>query len=241
MKYRMTTAAVLATAGVLWVAPGRAARPVAEYASPVRDVTLTSAVVQRNMDALKKISNEFAQSYRFASSTMYLKEPDKFRVDSKAGVISVKYVINGNAKVLKAGVINKRWDIAKEPGQRQGGLTIGLLTPSFLDLVDATSIGERTVSGRKAEAFDMRFKGKSGGSWYRLFLHPSDRYVLRMEQYKGDNSLKDTIVFSEPKKINGVWIPTQTKVFNPQGELGATTKMENIRVNTGLADSLFAL
>lgn len=241
MPFRFAARAVVLAAAALTAAPGHAARPLMDFTSPVKDLTLTSKVEQRDMDALKQISNEFAQSYRFASSTMYMKEPDKFRVDSKAGVVHVRYVINGNAKVLKAGIINKRWDIANEPGQRQGGLTVGLLTPSFVNLVDATPKGTRTISGRTAEVFDTRFKGKGRSSWHRLFMDPDQRYILRVEQYKPDNSLKDTIVFSDPKKVNGIWIPTRTKVFNPKGQLGAVTRMENIRVDSGLSDSLFSL
>lgn len=240
MHFRIAAGAAALAASIL-IAPATAARPLLDYASPVKDLSLTSTVQERDMDALRKISNEFAQSYRFASSTMYLKEPDKFRVDSKAGLIHVRYVINGNAKILRAGVINKRWDITHEPGQRQGGLTVGLLTASFVRLVDSTPKGTQTVSGRKADVFDTHFKGKGRASWYRLFMDPDQQYILRVEQYKADNSLKDTIVFSEPKRVNGVWVPTRTKVFNPQGQLGAVTKMENIKVNTGLADSIFAL
>jgi len=240
MHFRFPTRAALLLAAAA-TAASAGAQSLMDYAAPVRDIALKSVVVERDMAALKKISNEFAQSYRFASSQLYMKEPDKFRVDSKAGLVGVKYVINGNAKVLKAGVINKRWDITNEPGQRQGGLTIGVLTPSFVHLVNATAKGEQTVSGRKALVFDTHFKGKGKASWYRLFVDPEKHYILRFEQYKPDNSLKDTIVFSEPTRVNGIWVPTRTKVFNAQGQQGAVTRMENIRVNAGLSDSLFAL
>jgi outer membrane lipoprotein-sorting protein len=235
--------AALAAAGALAAlcATASNAQSLMDYAAPVNDVSLKIAVVSRDMDALKKISTEFAQSYRFASSQMYFKSPDKFRIDSKAGVINVKYIINGNAKVLKAGVLNKRWDITNEPAQRQSALTVGLLTPAWVNLVNASAKGTRTISGRKAVVFDTHFKGKKNAAWYRLFMDPEKRIVLRMEQYHGDNKLKDTIVFADPVRASGIWVPTHTKVFNPLGQLGAVTKLENIRVNAGIADSLFAL
>jgi outer membrane lipoprotein-sorting protein len=142
---------------------------------------------------------------------------------------------------VRAGVINKRWDITGEPGQRQGGLTVGLLTPAWVNLVNVTPKGARTISGHKAIVFDTHFKGKKWASWFRLSMDPQKRYIVRLENFSGNGDLKYTVVFSEPVRVNGAWIPTRSKVFNAQGEQGAITKMDNIKVNAGLADSLFSL
>jgi outer membrane lipoprotein-sorting protein len=232
--------AVLAAANVAGLA-AHAAVTLEEYATPIKDVTCQSVIVSRDMDALKKISNEFAQSYRFAESTMYYKEPHKFRVDSKAGIVGVKYVINGNRKVLKAGVINKRWDISKDPGQRQSAITIGLVTAGWAGLLDNSYLGDKTINGTRTVLFESHFKGQPTGSYYKLYIDPERRYVVRSEQFHGDGKLKVSMNFLNPKKVNGHWVPTQTKVYNPQGQLGAVTELRNVRVNSGLDDDLFAL
>lgn len=212
-----------------------------DYASPVRDIKADSKVVSRNMDALKKISGEFAQSYRFATSTFYYKEPNKMRLDSKAGVVSVRYVINGNAKTVKAGAINKRTDITNDPGKRQTALTVGLVTPAWINLLNATYKGDRTINGVKTAVFEARHKQEPKGSYRILYMDPAKKYVVRAEGFYGNGKPKMTTDFLDPKQFNGVWVPTRTKVYNPQGELGAVTDLLNIRVNSGLADSLFVL
>ncbi len=223
------------------VMPSRAAVTLSECVSPIRDIRVESKIVSRDMDALKKISTEFAQSYRFATSTFSYKEPNKLRVDSKAGVVNVRYVINGNSKVVKAGVINKRTDISKNPGQRQTPLTVGLVVPAWVSLLDSDYQGERTIHGTKTSVFEVRHKLEPKGSYYKLYMDASRKYVVRSETYHGSGRLKVTMDFQEPKQFDGIWVPTRAKVHNPQGELGAVTNLTNIRVNTGLADSLFAL
>lgn len=223
------------------VAPSRAAATLSDCASPLQDIRVESKIVSREMDALKKISTEFAQSYRFASSTFYYKEPNKLRVDSKAGLVTVRYVINGNSKVVKAGVINKRTDISRNPGQRQTPLTVGLVIPAWVSLLNADYQGERTINGTKTSVFQVHHKLEPKGSYFKLYMDAARKYVVRSETYHGNGRLKVTMDFQEPKSFGGVWAPTRAKVYNPQGELGAVTELTKIRVNTGLADSLFAL
>ncbi len=233
--------AVAAALAISAASASLAQTPFSSVLSPLRDITAETKVVSRDMDALKKISAEFAQSYRFATSTAYYKEPGKFRVDSKAGAVTVRYVINGNTKTFKAGVINRKKDISKDPGQRQGAITLGLLTPDWARMVDAKYVGDKTIGGVKTAVYEARYKAEPKGGHYVLAMHPTLKYIVRYERYYSDGRLKNAMEFMEPKKFGDTWVPTRVKVYNAQGDLGAVTQMQNIKVNSGLADSLFAL
>lgn len=217
------------------------ADPITKYASPVADLHVKSSVESRNMDALKVISTEFAQAYRVAGSDIYYKEPGKLKVVSRAGLIDVTYKINGNSKTVQAGLLHRTIDITHSPGQRQGAMSVGLLTPSWLSLVNSSSQGVAKVDGQKLVVFESHYIEEPGGTYYKFFIDPVRKYIARQEQYHGDGKLKMSIRFAAPVKVNGVWVPTRTIVTNGQGQQGAVTRLSVVSVNTGLADREFAL
>lgn len=217
----------------------RAQTPFSATNSPVKDITVTTKVAWKDMSVLKEISTEFAQGYRFASSTTYYKEPGKFRVDSKAGAVNVRYIINGNTKTLKAGAINKRWDISKKPGQLQGAPTVGLVTPDWTRLLTTRYLGEATINGVKTVSYEARLSAEPKGSYSVLYMDPERNYIVRNERHFGDGKIKNVFDHLEPKRVSGVWVPTKTKVYDGRGRLGAITEVTDLKVNTGLAESLF--
>ena len=235
MKYGTMILAVILSAGAF------ASEPLQKYASPIKDIHVKSSVERRDMDALKKISNEFAQSYRFAGSEMYYKEPGKLKIISKAGLLDVSYVINGNTKVVRAIGIHKTIDITHSPGQLQGAFVVGLLTPSWLDLMNITSKGSAKIDGRNTLVYEAHFIEEPRGAYYKFFVDPARKYVVRQEQFYGEGRLKMTTRFLNPVNQKGFWLPTKTEVLNAEGKLGAVTKMQILGINTGLPDSLFAL
>ena len=235
MKYGAIVLAVILSAGAF------ASQPLEKYASSIKDIHVKSSVESRNLDALKKISNEFAQSYRFAGSEMYYKEPGKLKIISKAGLLDVSYIINGNTKVLQAVGIHKTIDITHSPGQRQGASAVGLLTLSFLDAMNISSKGSTKIDGHEALVYEAHYKEEPGGAYYKFFVDPARKYTVRQEQYHGDGRPKMTTRFLNPVNQKGIWVPTKTEVLNGEGTPGAVTKMQIVGINTGLPDSLFAL
>jgi outer membrane murein-binding lipoprotein Lpp len=233
---------LLAIAGAaLLISGAMAGEPISKYASTVADIHVKTSVLSRNMDALRQISNEFAQSYRFAASEVFYKEPNKLKLVSRAGLIDVTYKINGNTKTVKAGLIHKTIDITHSPGQRQGAMSVGLLTPSWLSLVNSVAKGNAKVNGQTTVKFEAHYIEEPRGTYYTFFIDPVRKYIVRQEQYHGDGKLKMTIHFSDPVKINGVWVPTKTVVVNAQGQQGAETRISIVSVNSGLSDKQFEL
>jgi hypothetical protein len=51
--------------------------------------------------------------------------------------------------------------------------------------------------------------------------------------------LRATFLYSNPQNIKGVNVPTVMKIMNAENKLAGESKYTNLKVNEGLADSLF--
>ncbi len=91
--------------------------------------------------------------------------------------------------------------------------------------------------------FDIAFKASDNykdTSHQRITVDSAKHFVLKREWFGQDGKLRATFVYSEPTQISGVWLPTDMKVSNADGQLAGETKAKEIKVNQGLDDKLFA-
>jgi outer membrane lipoprotein-sorting protein len=168
----------------------------------------------------------------------------KLRVDSKAGLFSVRYVINGKRKSTQVpGLhINKVKDITGKPGMEQSMLDSGIITPGFLaDSVESRFVGYQKLDGRKVPEFEFWYTDEPNSRHHFVWMDPAKRYVLRHDVFNRSGGLKMRFVFKQPTKAAGVWVPTRVEVYNAELRQAAVTQYTNIRVNTGLSESLFRI
>jgi hypothetical protein len=223
----------------------RAQEALSKYAQPaLRDFSVTGSIVQKNDAELRKIDNSFVQAYRFRESLIQYKEPMKLRIDSKAGLLTVRYVINGNRKSTQVpGLrINKVKDITGRPGEQQSMLDSGILTPGFLaDGVASRFVGMQTLDGRKVPVFEFWYTDERNSRHHFVWIDPAKRFVLRHDVHHRSGGLKMRFVFQQPKQIAGIWVPTRVGLYNAENRLAAITRYDKIKVNTGLSESLFRI
>ena len=72
-----------------------------------------------------------------------------------------------------------------------------------------------------------------------MWIDPEKDYTTRREWYDQKGRQKATFLYENPKKFDGVWFPTQLTVKNMDNKVAGVTRYDSIRVNTGLASSLF--
>jgi outer membrane lipoprotein-sorting protein len=48
-------------------------------------------------------------------------------------------------------------------------------------------------------------------------------------------------MLKQPTQVAGVWVPTRIEVYNGEGRLAAVTQYKQVKVNTGLSESLFRI
>ncbi|MBL8064436.1 MAG: outer membrane lipoprotein-sorting protein [Chthonomonadaceae bacterium] len=214
------------------------------YQSNLRDLSFTAKVLSSKAGELGKINQDFAKSYRFKASNVWLKEPMKLRMESRVEDTDIYFIVNGGIKLLRIprAKINQRDDVSKAPGKRQTPLDFGLLTPSLFNGFLLSKFIRTESSGdlRGCPVFDLTYQPKlDDSSRYRVWVDPVKKFTRQREWYSQAGFLMATFVYDQPKEVNGVWIPGRATVKNADGKFAGATEYANVKVNTGLAESLF--
>lgn len=209
----------------------------------LQDIQFTVTVQNANQTELRKINQDFAQSYRFRTSEVQMKEPFMLRMRSQVDDMDIVFVVNGANRLVRiprAG-LNQRENLARSPGKRQTVLDFGILTPSlFRDLFRAEFV--RTERNGQ-HVFDLRYNPSlNDGTRHRVWIDPNRRVMVRREWYSQiDGRLQAIFEYSEPRQFSGVWVNTRVTVFSADNNRAGTTTYTNVRVNQGIADSQFAI
>lgn len=223
----------------------RAEEALSDFArADLHDFTATAVILEKNDAVLNKIGRNFAQGYRVHESLIRYKEPRKLRIDARAGFLTVRYVIDGNRKATQVPVlhINKVKDIAGRPGEAQGMLDSGLVTPSFLTKEVATRfVGQRELEGRTVPVFEFWYTTDKISRHHLLWIDPEKRFILRHDVDDRHGHPWVRYMLKQPIRMAGIWVPTRLEVYASDGRLAAVTRYSSVKVNTGLPDSLFRL
>jgi len=230
--------------GLLWCSAGFAtaqSQDINDYVQ-TRLLDLRATVRQQtaNQRELAKINKDFANSYRIKQMTARYKEPSKMRLESKLGVVNVLYIINGNYKHVSAGPIKHTDDISNAPGKRQSLMDFGILTPSFMKLVNAKFLRYDQEGGVRYPVFELTWANSDDTSKHIVWMDGKTRTVVKRQWYNQQGKLMATFYYKNPlEAAPGIWVPTRVEVYNAEGKLGGVTTYVNLHVNEGLPDSLF--
>jgi len=202
------------------------------------DLTFVAKVVKGDQTELKKINRDFGQSYRFDSTQISIKPPFMMRAESKVEDSSVTYILNGTDLVYKFGGFRSPQNLANKPGRRQSTVDIGILSKGLIHgLYEAKYV---TTESDRSVVFDLTFcQSEIDKSRQRIYVDPEKRVFLKREWFNQEGMLLATFVYSKPIQVSGCWVPTHMDVSNRDGILAGQTDYRDIKVNSGLADSLF--
>ena len=204
-----------------------------------KDITLTAKVIYANQNELKKIGKDFPKSYEFKSTTVRFKAPDKMKMEGKLGMVKASIVINGDRKatVIPSVHYSKKENIAGEPHKRQTDLDIGIVTGSlWQDYIVLDSDTEGST-------YKITFaRENSRDNKHICWIDSKTLKLLKVEKYDSGGNLKSRYIYSKHSLIDGlVWVPGRADVYNCEGKLAGSTGYENIKVNTGIPDSVFKI
>jgi outer membrane lipoprotein-sorting protein len=237
----MNMLALVATAGFLADEP----KIQDVSARALKDVSFTARVGSANQRELAKINEDFASSYRFKSSNVWIKEPLMLRMESKVEDTQIFFIVNGTKRLVRIprARINQKEDLSKAPGKRQTPLDFGLLVPSLFNgffqgrFVRTESRGDFAGD----HVFDLTYvPSLKDGTRQRVWVDPKMRFTTKREWYSQfGGTLMGTFVYDQPKEVGGVWVPTRVTVRNADDKVAGTTSYTGIKVNQGLSESLF--
>lgn len=208
-----------------------------------RDASFTVKIVRKNQTALESINKDFGRSFQFDTTAVRMKEPYKLRLDTKEEDTQISYILNGTTqrfKIAKLPFLNKPRDLSKLPASRQTTLDFGFLVPSlFGELFDAKYV--QTDAAKGAAEFDLTYKPVyENTSHHRVWLDPATHTVVRREWYNRQGRLLATFEYSAPKDEGGTTMPTRMVVRDPAGEIAGETRLDDVRINQGIEDSVFS-
>ncbi len=230
--------------GLLWCSAGFAmaqSQDINDYVQTrLHDLRATVRQQTANQRELEKINKDFANSYRIKQMTARYKEPSRMRLESKVGVVNVVYIINGNYKHVSAGPIKHTDDISNAPGKRQSLMDFGILTPSFMKLVNAKFLRYDQEGGVRYPVFELTWANSDDTSKHIVWMDGKTRTVVKRQWYNQQGKLMATFYYKNPvEAAPGIWIPSRVEVYNAEGKLGGVTTYVDLHVNEGLPDSLF--
>lgn len=207
-----------------------------------RDASFTVVAVSRNERELSKINKDFALATKVQTGQVRLKAPFLIRMESTVDDTRIVYVFNGARRLIRLPNSNiaHRDNFANAPGKRQTSLDFGILTSAlFKDLFQAKFVRVDRASGH--HVFDLTYVPALGdGTRHRVWIDKERRFMTRREWYSQiDGRLMATFAYEEPLTQGGVTIPTRITVRNADNKVAGITAYRDVRLNSGLDDSLF--
>jgi len=211
-----------------------------------QDAQFTVVTGAHSIPELSKINKDVAQSYRFKSSQVWIKEPFKLRMVSEVDDSQILFIVNGGRKMYKIprSGISRTEDVSRAPGKRQTGFDFGLLTPAMLkDFFDATFVRVDRASGDVV--FDLKFKPQlRDTSRYRVWIDTEKKVINKREWYAqeiNNGRLMATFFYDNVQRHGNFNMATRVTVNNADDKRAGTVTFTSVKVNAGIADSLFAL
>lgn len=234
----LIAAAISATAACM-TADDLKAR-IQEATKGFQDMTAVGTVTYKDKDALAKVDSSYTRLYEFKTANVSLKMPDKLRITGKLGMVKLEYIVNGGFKIVRSPTlrINKKQDYSSDPAKLQTAFDLGLVTPVLWSnrRIEVVEDPEADANGE----IKLRLQWPKGSMVYTAWIDSKDFWLKRFEKLDDAGTLIVRMIYSNPQKIGGViWMPLKVEMFAPDGTKAGASEYSDIKVNTGLADSLF--
>ncbi len=246
MRYTATLAAAGALLSGMAGAQTSVPRDIRSYVvQKLDDFTATVTVVSVNERELQRINPDAVLLYKFRRVQMRFKEPNKARIEGSQEGTKATFVTDGPeqwVQVPKLGIKTyRKYDDA--PGKRKTLMDVGLVSEYFLSYADAKFLREGVVDGTPVGVFELTYKPHlKDTSKMVVYIDPKTRVIRKRDAYSQEGKLQAIYHFKEPREVApGIWFPTRLEAQNLRGVIAGVTAYSDIRVNTGLPDSLFRL
>ena len=218
---------------------------IRSYVTKIDDFSATAKVVQQNQRELSKISKDIGLAYKLSNVKVSYKEPNKVRMEGSLEGSRAIYVINGTVQYVsipKIGIKTKR-NFEDSPGKRKSLMDMGLISDFYLSYTNAKYERDGAVDGVDCAIFEMTYKDRDeDSSHHRIWVDPKTRVVRKREAYSQEGKLQAVYFYKDVKDVgNGIFLPTRIEVMNTDRQIAGVMAYSDMRVNSGLPDSLFTL
>ncbi len=204
----------------------------------IKDVQATVTVEKADSEELRKINREFGLTYKLKEVTLSYKEQDKLRMEGRIGV----YIVNGATRLFRFPQlgIKKKDELGDSTANRPTLLDIGVVPSSLLPITRARYLRDEAIDDRTASVFELSFTDDT--QKYMVWIDPKTHVLIKKTWFDSLGKLKATFFYKDVRELSpGIWAPTRLEVRNSEGTVAGVTTCRDLKVNQGLADSLFEI
>ena len=204
------------------------------------DVQADMVMSEVNKKNVKNFDTGYGILLSLTKAKMAYKKPGMFYATGLLDGIKFKSVQNGKVRKDSGAGINKKTDVANNPGKGTDCLDLGFLCSSLWTDNTVTIVSQ---NGNVAEVKFVSKKEKAGSKRKELvWIDVTNLAISKKEHYSSDGTLKTRTTFAEHKAlVPGLPIGSKATVFGKNNaKLGVIT-YANMKVNTGLKAEMFAI
>ncbi len=214
--------------------------------TPLADLEATVKISKVDSVELEKIGADLKASYAVRKLSFQYKTPDKLRLEGHSATRgSATMIMNGAMRYYEVSLLKmkKTENLEAKSGKRQSLLEyVGLISPGTLKFMQATYLKDDILDGANAEVYELKYLKEDRGSFYRVWIDPKQKNVLKREWLDGAGKLRAAFKYGDAKEsAPGIWLPTQVEVSNGEGKSAAILTLSNIKVNQGMTDEPFQI
>lgn len=213
---------------------------VTKLTKDFRDVTMTAVVTYRNKRALAKVEESFTRLYEFKTAKISAKSPDKMKTEGRLGMLSFTYIVNDTTRIVRIPSIrmNKKDENKDQPSKVQDLSDMGILTPSAWRIRELCLCPDPEAASKDQVLINAAYPKNT---MQNMFWIDTKNYCLtRFEKRDASGKVTIRLEYSKPQYFgNAIWLPTVVEIFAPDGERAGAMELRDIKVNTGLTDSMF--
>lgn len=206
----------------------------------VTDFRADMVITEADKKNVSGMGEGYGDILKLQKAIISYKKPSLIRMDGYAQGIKMAYVQNGYTKLILAAMIRQRQNVKNAPGKRQDTLDLGFLS-SQLWKDNNISI----VSNGSNCTMKLKFVPKFGDQDKRhdmVWIDAKTLKVLKREKHKGSGEIRVKYTYEDFYMMDGkLPIATTSNMFNSSGDELGSVRYKNIKVNSGLNDSLFSL
>ena len=214
---------------------------LAAASSSISDLQGTMVVTPASRSDAAQINKGILQflDHGFREARIYYKRPDKFRAEGKAKGIDITYILNGNKKqvIAPALMLKKTDDMSHNRDQKQSTLDVGFASDGLWRDNRIKLLSERNGTA----LLQLVPLGTTDKRRELVWLDTKTLRVVKRERYGGTGKLKARYVYLNHKMMGKMPVATLVRAYAPDGGYAGSISYKNLRVNTGLPDSLFAI
>ncbi|MBI2841815.1 MAG: hypothetical protein HYX78_00275 [Armatimonadetes bacterium] len=209
--------------------------------SSVKDVQATMVITPVSISDAGEINKGVLQflDHGFREASIWFQRPDNYKIQGKSKGVDVTYILSGNKKqvLVPALMLKTIDDLSDDIAKKQSTLDVGFAS-DLLWRDNAVSLISESKGTAKLKLVP---RGTENQRHEFVWLDSKSLKMLKRERYGGDGSLKSRYIYTNHRTFGKIPIATLVKAYAPDGGYAGTISYNNLRVNTGISESLFII